>query len=1204
MSGHDPREFVERPRELLRAVSGRELPADELEDRAVELARTLLPLCEALTEPRDREQLEVLGRMMNDERGQVFTTFLTDRVYRSRSKKRVVEQARYLLEWLGPPAYLGSVERLGLHALSRVGSWVPTLSGTTMQDRIQHETSAFVLPAEPDALGSYLAARRAAGTSVNLNHLGEEVLGEAEAERRIQGYVEMLQRPGVETISVKISSIWSQNDPLTFASSERAVAERLQRIYRTALAHPRADGRPKLVMLDMEAYRDAELTLAALQRALVAPDLHALNAGVALQAYLPDSVAMLRRLIAWSRARVNEGGGAVRVRLVKGANLAAERVESELRGWPCPIFENKALVDRNFKRLLLEALAVEPAAALELGIASHNLFDLSFALVACRARGRQNVAFELLEGMANPLRRALRALEAPVLVYAPIVGEDEFPSAIAYLARRLDENTSRENYLRHSFSMQLDSPEWQQQETLFRAACRDLEELPSAPRRTQDRRLPPPAPTPGAEFANEPDTDFILAHNREWQVQWLERVQHGEFRASSQIAGQHRLSNDPEPGFDPSRPGHVPYLIDLASEQDVEVALDCATRVLRAGTIAGSSDAETRRGWLRAGAGALRAARAELVALMLLDAGKRVEEADVEVSEAIDFAEYYWRCHAELDRDLSVRSRSRGPVVVTPPWNFPLAIPLGGVFAALVAGNPVILKPALETPLVARRACELLWDSGVPLDWLQLVLCRDEVASRLITDPRTQMVVLTGSTQTARLFHQLRPEIELLAETGGKNALFVSAMSDREQAIGDIVASAFGHSGQKCSALSQLILEREVYEDPAFLDALADATRSLKVGSAWELDSFVTPLIQPPSALQRRASSDLDEGERWLVQPVFDLGNPRLVSPGIRLGVRPGSFSHQTEFFCPVLSVLCADDLNHALDIANATPYGLTAGIHSLDEREQAAFIEGITAGNVYVNRRITGAIVQRQPFGGWKASNFGSGVKAGGPNYVAQFVELEPTARELETAPPAREPELPKAVSDLLETLAPHLARLDPSAGLEPMAGLDLEPAAYEYVRSHTRWFASAHDPSRIRGEDNWLRYRPLSGLFVWVDERMSVTELASIALAASVTSCPLEIHTQPDVPAAPLAQALGGDVLHDDLALASALESTAAERVRSAALFDAPVLEIARRRGLHVETRRSLLSGRYDLLHSLREQAVSVRYHRYGHLGLRQEP
>jgi len=1188
---HSPTgQLFARAEQLLAQVAGRTLTPVEVGERSVELARILLGLVEHFKTPRDIEQAEVLAGMMRDPRGQVFTTLLADRAYRSSSRKRTVEQARYLLERLGSPEYLGVMDRLSLAALRRVGTWLPSLSGTAMLNHIRQETTAFILPAADAELNEYLGQRRAAGIRVNINHLGEAVLGEGEAARRVAGYVELLGSPQINTISVKISSIFSQLQPLSFEQSVARIAERLRIVYRAAMSHPGPDRRAKLVTLDMESYRDLPLTVAAFQRVLDEPEFLPLCAGLVLQAYLPDSDGFQIRLLEWARQRVAQGGSPIRIRIVKGANLALERVESELRGWPSPIYGSKAEVDANFKRMTLRACQPENAASAELGIASHNLFDICFGLVASASqRVTSHTCFELLEGMANPLLRALAQIGANVLVYAPIVAEHELPSAIAYLTRRLDENTSAHNYLAHSFTMQLDSAEWQSEKARFLKACSDTNAVSSVPRRSQDRGRPALALEPHAPFQNEPDTDFGLAANRSHVQHWLARVAETHFSVASSVASSALPSAEVLPGFDPSRPGHVPYSIHLASPEAIEQTLDRALKAYRQG----GYDDEERELWLSQAARALRNARGELIALMVLDAGKRAEEADIEVSEAIDFAEYYLRCHRELRADSHIKATPRGVVVITPPWNFPLAIGLGGAFAALVAGNAVILKPALETPLVAQRACELLWDAGIPESLLQYVVCDDRAGSRLITDPRTSSVVLTGATSTARLFHRLRPELHLLAETGGKNALIVSAMSDREQAIQDILASAFGHAGQKCSALSQLILEQEVYADPGFRRSLEDAAQSLKVGSAWELDSYVTPLINPPSESQLQALTELESGQSWLLEPRFDAQNPRLVSPGIKLGVKRGSRSHQTEFFCPLLAVLQAKDIREAVSLANDTAYGLTAGIYSLDEREQQYFIEHMQAGNLYVNRKITGAIVRRQPFGGWKESSFGPGAKAGGPNYVAQFVEL---SRASSASLNATRAPLPIRVEDLLSVLG----RLPGAA--------DLRSAAARFVQAHTQWFASECDESQLRGEDNLLRYQPLSELLVIVDAHMSEPELALIALAAVVTECPLSLVSVEASPAHGLALALGARVLGPDAhaadrALCAALESTTAERVRCRAPLSARALGILRQRGLQVFTEKPSV-GRYEMLHSLREQSISVSYHRYGHLGLRGIP
>jgi RHH-type proline utilization regulon transcriptional repressor/proline dehydrogenase/delta 1-pyrroline-5-carboxylate dehydrogenase len=434
-----------------------------------------------------------------------------------------------------------------------------------------------------------------------------------------------------------------------------------------------------------------------------------------------------------------------------------------------------------------------------------------------------------------------------------------------------------------------------------------------------------------------------------------------------------------------------------------------------------------------------------------------------------------------------------GVVVVAPPWNFPLAIPAGGVLAALMAGNSVILKPAPEAILVGWHLVQALWDAGVPKEVLQFVPCPDnDVGQALVTDDRVGGVILTGSLDTARRFQDWKPDLRLFAETSGKNSLIITALADQDQAIKDLVRSAFGHNGQKCSAASLAICEAEVYDSATFRRQLRDAAASLPVGSAWELTSAVTPLTQPPSPKLTRALTALEPGEAWLLEPQPG-DDPQLWSPGIKLGVQPGTFFHQTECFGPVLGLMRAENLDEAIAIANRVAFGLTSGIHSLDEREIAHWQARIQAGNLYVNRHITGAIVQRQPFGGWKASSVGPGAKAGGPNYVLQFAHWQ------QVGVPAQRTEMPS-------NLAPLLSRCLNQA--PDAAGIDLLRASAEsyawYWQTH---FSQQHDPSQLLGESNGLCYQPCQGLILRLPDDPDPVSAAQVILAVRTTGQSLTV-------------------------------------------------------------------------------------------------
>lgn len=1177
---------------LNEGVASAHLTEAELIEKSSALAAALIDEGSARELPHERARRELLSRLMHDPVGQAFTTLFTDRVFRDRRPAGVVDAARQLLRKLGVPAYLPGLARLQLKALLRLGPFMPVLAARGVLGKLREETSAVVLSSEAAPLRAYLAARKAEGVRVNLNLLGEAVLGEREAQARMLEYLELLERPEVDAISVKVSSVFSQIDLVAWHETLDTLTDRLLAIYRTALAHrftaSNGESWPKLVNLDMESYRDLALTVEAFKRTLDRDELLPLTAGIALQAYLPDSYEILRDLTEWARARCARGGAPIRVRLVKGANLLAERAEASQRGWSVPIFATKAEVDASFKRMLEHACRPENASVVRVGVASHNAFDVALGLLLREQHGVQDaVSFELLEGMAGPLQRAVLDVSGSVLVYAPVVAPSALQSAIAYLMRRLDESTAEENFLRHSFEMRAGDEHFAGQRERFERAVRERHSVASTPRRAQDRAHE--ASTGQQPFANEPDTDFTSAANRAWlRAAVIPYASLSGVEVASRIGGERAAGNRRGDGFDPSRPGVVPYTLAFANPSDLDRALDIAER---AAPRLAHVMLEERAELLRNVARGLRRARGELIAAMLLDAGKRIEQADVEVSEAIDFAEYYAQSFVELahaNRELSLRPSGIG--VVTPPWNFPLAIPAGGVFALLMSGHPVLLKPALDTALVAQKLAEVCWAAGVASDALQLIIAEDGVAGRLIRDRRVSRVVLTGASDTARTFYRMRPGLGLIAETGGKNAIIVTARADRDQALVDVVSSAFGHSGQKCSACSLLILEAPVHEDKAFMAGLLDAAGSLPVGPAWDARSVITPLVQEPSGALLKALTEHEVGESWLLEPHVDESNPRLVSPGIKLGVTEGSFMHQTELFGPVLGVMRAEDFDHALKLANGTPYGLTAGLHSLDEAEQARFSARMRAGNLYINRGITGAVVRRQPFGGMKASSFGPGAKAGGPNYVAQLC----SAVQEQAPSPAHPPE-PRA-AELVTRVRKHLDMSQRER---------LGVGACSYGEAYAREISIDHDPSAVLGERNVFRYRPCEGLCIRASADADVIDVLLALAAGRTVGARMTLSASPDLIAnVPWLQDTRWEraeinlVIEDEVQCARRLAAAPVQRVRYVGSEEMQVMLVGEQSGFAVLTQPVLLTGRIELLAYVREQSVTTRFHRFGNL------
>jgi RHH-type transcriptional regulator, proline utilization regulon repressor / proline dehydrogenase / delta 1-pyrroline-5-carboxylate dehydrogenase len=1167
------------------------------EAMAIALAAHILNEAAHITTSEERAYQKQIARMVNDSNGKAFMARMSDQCFRSQDPYRVASQLRFILKEYGVPHFLPPLKRLSFWLFKWLGYPLAKMTIPLLRWTLRQQTAKVILPGEPKALAKHMQQRRKERIRLNLNHLGEAILGEAEAKARLDTYLKDLENPAVECISIKISTLYSQISLIGWQNSLDVLSERLKQLYRSAQKNRYIlpDGRKisKLVNLDMEEYRDLHLTVALFQRVLDDPEFHQLTAGIVLQSYLPDAFPIQQELTAWARTRVASGGAPIRIRIVKGANLAMEKVEASLKSWPQAPYTKKASVDANYKKMIHYGFESENIKAVKLGIGSHNLFDIAYALLLrAEKKLEDDVTFEMLEGMADPLRKVVQALSKDMLVYCPVATKEEFQYAVAYLIRRLDENTAPENFLRHIFDLTPNSAIWEKQAEAFVNACKASETISQAPRRDQNRFIAPEQPAFDIPFSNEPDTDWSLPQNQKWAQAIINEWSSKQHNTVPLVIGGRLIfaASNFGTGSDPSFPEKPLYRYALADEKDCDLAIETAIKGHQKWS---HRPLQERCQIIESIAQQLRSYRADLIGAMIADTGKTMQEADSEVSETIDFACYYRRSVEELHSLNDIQWHSKGPVLVAPPWNFPCSIPAGGILSALAAGNSVIFKPAPESVLVGWQLAQIFWKAGIDQETLQFFCCEDDpIGTRLIQDPRIAAVVLTGATATAKHFLKMRPGIDLIAETGGKNAMIITRMADRDLAIKDLLQSAFGHSGQKCSACSLAILEKEIYEDPHFKKQLADAAASLIADSPWNLSARINPLVGTPRAHLLKALTTLEEGEEWLLQPKQELINPNLWSPGIKWGVKRGSFTHQTEFFGPVLGVLCAKDLEEAISIANDTPYGLTTGIHTLDSREVDYWKEKIIAGNCYVNRTITGAIVRRQPFGGCKESSFGKGAKAGGPNYIIQLMQ-------------AVQKKLPEEQEELHPSIAKLDSKLDKSSWTPEESALwTASLNSYSFYWNH--YFSKPHDPNRILGQDNFLCYVP-HPYTVRIDQKTPILDTMRLIAAALICKTNLEVSCPIDYNISSLGNKLPQirGVTFISETEEQLIERISRNSIKKMRLLDSPSLDLQK---ACADAASSLIvapvlaNGRIELLHFLREVSYSIDYHRYGYLGLRE--
>ena len=1117
-------------------------------DRVVDLVQRWLDESAGL--PVDRAAQQLAG-VLGDTGGLAFTVGFIDGVIRPEdtriAARNFARLARDVPRFL--PLYLQLAVRLGAVAAVIAPPIIIPIVRWALRKMVGH----LVIDATDRKLGKAIQKLRSRGARLNINLLGEAVLGEHEAARRLEGTTKLLARPDVDYVSIKVSSTVAPHSAWSFDETVASVVERLTPLYQqAAAASPR-----KFINLDMEEYRDLDLTIAVFTAILDRPDLLDLEAGIVLQAYLPDALGAMTQLQDWSARRRLRGGAGIKVRVVKGANLPMERVEADLHGWPLATWGSKQETDTNYKRVLEYAFTPERMRNVRVGVAGHNLFDLAFAWLLAKDRGvASGMEVEMLLGMAQAQAEVIRRTVGGLLLYTPVVHPKEFDVAIAYLIRRLEEGASQDNFMSAIFELRDDEWLFARERDRFLASLAELDDDVPPPNRIQNRLLKP-QPRAGAAFENVDDTDSAVAENREWATRILTRV----------------------PG---STLGRTTIAANTVRDA---VGLDS----IIADTVAGGRAWGARTGADRAeileqAADRLELRRAELIEVAASEAGKTIDQSDPEISEAIDFARYYAMLARGLDQIDGAKAVPAALTLVTPPWNFPVAIPAGGVLAALAAGSGVILKPARQAARCGAVLAEALWEAGVPRDALHYVYLEDRaLGQQLIADPRVDRVILTGAYETAELFRSFRPDLPLLAETSGKNAIIVTPSADLDLAAKDVAYSAFGHAGQKCSAASLVILVGSVARSRRFRAQLVDAVSSLKVGPPEDPTTQMGPIIEPASGKLLEALTTLDPGESWLVTPWRMDAAGQLWTPGVRAGVRRGSRTHLTEYFGPVLGVMTARTLEEAIEIQNEVEYGLTAGIHSLDPDEVQLWLDHVQAGNLYVNRGTTGAIVQRQPFGGWKKSAVGPGTKAGGPNYLFGLTGWKPARSAAAEQPvPAAQPLIVAARRSKLPDRAVAL--------LERAARSDAVAWAAEY--------GVVRDVSGLEAERNVLRYSPVP-VAVRLAERGSVGDLLRVVAAGRRAGASMTVSSGVDLPR-PVVEAIiiAGIPLRSEtdrqwyaglgpavgrvrgIGVDADAFAAATDGRPDVALYDGPVTE----------------SGRLELLPFLREQAVSVTAHRFG--------
>src|SRR5213080_2502046 len=892
----------------------------------------------------------------------------------------------------------------------RLARIVPWVSGPLLRWNVSGMARQFIAGRNPDDVMATLRKRRAKKIGFTVDLLGEAVVSEADADKYAARYLDLLERLAQETknwsdplgknselfpvvnLSVKLSALYSQMNPADPADAIAHLAPKLRPFLR------RARELGAFINFDMESYAHKNTTLELFKTLLTEDDLRDwAHAGIVIQAYLRDSEGDLRDLIAWGRKR----GTRFAVRLVKGAYWDYETTKSLQNGWACPVYFQKPQSDANFEtltRLLLENDSIVTAA-----FGSHNVRSIAHAQALAEEFGidRSRFEFQLLYGMAGPIKRALVEMGYRVREYCPV---GELLPGMAYLVRRLLENTSNEGFLRAKFAENVSAKELLRDPTelIKLNGANPMKSQTTITTQNQHRQNSGLVDTASDDvYRNSPLVNFVYKDSQDKMRSALREVRNrfGE-KYPLVIGGEKVWTDQLTPSVNPSAPDEIVGYGSEAGIPEAERAVKAAREAFGKWS---RTSVEERARLLERAADIMERRRYELSAVEVFEVGKPWNEADADIREAIDFCRFYADQMRRLGRPkLTQRVPGeesyhhywpRGVAFVIAPWNFPIAILCGMASAGVVTGNTVIMKPSEHSIVCGAMLMEVFEEAGVPPAVLNFLSGHGSVIGAHLVDHKdVDLIAFTGSREvglkiweSAGITRPGQRELKrVICEMGGKNAMIVDSDAEVGEAVGYSIYSAFGFQGQKCSALSRLILLEENYD--RVMERLIPAAASLRIGNPEEPGIMVGPVID--EAAYRRILDYIEVGKSEATLAYQAKNVPPqgyFIPPTIFTDVKPNMRIAREEIFGPVLSVLKVRDLDEALEVANGTDYALTGGFFSRSPANIERVKGQLEAGNVYINRSCTGAIVGRHPFGGFKMS--GGGTKAGGEDYLLHFL-------------------------------------------------------------------------------------------------------------------------------------------------------------------------------------------------------------------------
>ncbi|NGX34761.1 MAG: 1-pyrroline-5-carboxylate dehydrogenase [Candidatus Anoxychlamydiales bacterium] len=1178
--------YLDQINELLTSSRSDSIDLDDKAQKSIRLAELLTLLANEKQTPTEKKSLNSLSKILSTLQGRAIVSNLIDQSFRSKSLSKTLGQILHIFTLYGLPEAFPKSLKFRLLALKSLGSMFPKFSKNLIQKFLIKESLNILSFADSYELKKYLNENKKIDSIISL--IQNPSFGTNAINNNLKNILRLIEKPYVKSICINVSDLISKNC-LCIAYSQ--LEENLIKLYKKALDKIFAK-QEKLIILNVENHKDLESAVAIFEKVLSREEFSKLKVGFTLDAYFPESFEMQKRLTVFAKKRYEKNGSSILIRIIKGFSLNAEHITSSKNNWPSATFSSKIETNANFKKMILFGSKLENIKAANLGIVTSNIFDIAFSLILTKENSSEPfIYFEIARSRSTvAIQKALdKIIGKNLKLFCPIVFKKDFHLASNFLLGKIYDTTNSDN-----FSSKLDilfpgSKNWEEELDHFIQSLKFIDQISTLKKQNQDRNILSNR-SKDLIFENEPITDFSIKSNVNWAKKILEKAKNYIPEDLPIVINKNKIYTKLfEIRENPSNPNRAYYKYSLADANQIDIAIRAAKMTeKKSQTIKIEKKCEI----LKNVSQKIRENRAFLIQNLIVDIGKNFFEADLEISDAIDAIEYHINHIYKILSKKDVLFSPKGTILIIPANCFPLSTMAEAVASALVTGNVVLLKPREENALICYQLANLFWEANIPMEFLQFLNCSNDLfAKKLIADKRINSVMISTSAKNVQKLLKLRENKDLIAGTGGINTIIVTATADREQAILSIIDSAFSFSSQKFSSASILILEKEIYDDIEFKNNLKDACLNLKVGSALDLTSTVTPLNKKPDKELLKALNELDSSETWLIKPKQDPNNPSLFSPGIKYGTTKDSFTKNHELYAPVLSVMRANNLDHAIEIANDSKYALGAGLHSLDPREHQKWLSNIEAGNFYINSKITDAKIKRQPFGGYKKSCFGPGYKSGGENFLLNFFNISQKSLPLEKLP----------TCDWINSLSEFLEKMKISEKELKLWYASIGNYAYAWQRlSHDT------DYNKIIGQDNIHRYVPRKNITLRVTHKSSFLDAIRVVAAAITCRAGLEISYENSnkleefnwidlLPILPNIEESEKDfikrVKEGNIARLRLVEKASKELQKAAALsetyiIDAPVLA----------------NGKFELLHYIKEISITYEYHRYGNFGIKE--